>query len=131
MVIYVDDFKLAGPEGNLAAGWALIKKGLNIEPPSALGLYLGCKHVEPERILPDTGRKVRVMEYDMEDFLRSSVDRYRELTGVGYMRKATTPFLAEPTSPDFSDGPVTPQEVEEAERALAKAKRGGPPRPKA
>ena len=41
----------------------------------------------------------------------------------GTCRKATTPFLAEPTSPDFSDGPVTPQEVEEAERALVEAAR--------
>ena len=42
------------------------------------------------------------MEYDMEDFLRSCVDRYRELTGVTTLRRAATPFLPEPTRPDFS-----------------------------
>ena len=40
----------------------------------------------------------------MEEFLRSCVSRYRELTGVQYMRHAPTPFLAEKSSPDFSGG---------------------------
>ena len=39
----------------------------------------------------------------MEDFLASCVDRYRQLTGVTTLRKACTPFLPEPTKPDFSD----------------------------
>mgnify|MGYP007023072079 CR=1 FL=1 len=123
LIIYVDDFKLSGPEDKLQLGWDLISKGLNIEPPAKLGLYLGCKHEESVRILPDTGKSVRVMEYNMEDFLRSCVDRYRELTGVHYMRQAATPFLAEPTGPDFTDGPntVTNEEVKAAEEALERA----------
>ena len=104
LVIYVDDLKLSGPADKLQLGWDLIAKGLTIEPPSALGLYLGCKHEESARTLPETGVTVRVMEYNMEEFLRSCVDRYRELTGVTYMRHATTPFLPEPSTPDFSDG---------------------------
>ena len=75
------------------------------------------------RTLPDTGVQVRVMEYNMEEFLRSCVDRYRELTGVQYLRSASTPFLAEPTAPDFSDGCVKPsvEEVAAAERQLQEA----------
>ena len=46
LVIYVDDFKMAGPAGNLQRGWEVIAKGLKIEPPGPLGLYLGCKHEE-------------------------------------------------------------------------------------
>ena len=42
------------------------------------------------------------MSYNMEDFLRSCVERYRELTGAQYMRFASTPFLHEATTPDFS-----------------------------
>ena len=53
-------------------------------------------------MLPVTGVSVRGMEYDMRDFLSSCVARYQELTGVKVMRKASTPFLAEPTKPDFS-----------------------------
>ncbi len=39
----------------------------------------------------------------MEDFLRSSVERYKELTGVTVLRNAPTPFLAEPSKPSFDD----------------------------
>ena len=38
----------------------------------------------------------------MEDFLRSCVERYRELTGVQYFRKATTPFLPDASTPDLA-----------------------------
>ena len=84
-MIYVDDFELSGPKEKLKLGWELISKGLKIEKPGPLGLYLGCKHEQSTRRLPDTGKEVRVMEYNMEEFLRSCVDRYRELTGVQYM----------------------------------------------
>ena len=41
----------------------------------------------------------------MESFLRSCVERYKELTGVTTLRTAATPFLHEPTKPDM-DGEV-------------------------
>ena len=44
LVVYVDDFKLAGPAKNLAKGWELIRSGLEMERPSALGVFLGCDH---------------------------------------------------------------------------------------
>ena len=47
----------------------------------------------------------------MEDFLRSCVERYKELTGVTTLRKATTPFLHEHTKPDL-DGEVNSAEFE-------------------
>ena len=59
-----------------------------------------------ERKLPDTGAKVRVIEYNMEDFLRSCVERYKELTGVIVLSCATTPFLQEASNPDFNDPAV-------------------------
>ena len=121
LVIYVDDFKLSGPRENLAEGWKRIRSSLKLEDPSPLGLYLGCKHVESIRSLPDTGVQVRVMEYNMEDFLRSCVARYQELTGVQYLRRATTPFLPEPSSPDFSGGYPADEEIAAAETALAEA----------
>ena len=55
----------------------------------------------------------------MEEFLRSCVDRYRELTGVQYLRRADTPFLSEASTPDFSDlSPPTEQEVSYVEAKL-------------
>eukprot|EP00972_Heterocapsa_arctica_P112592 16432675-Heterocapsa_arctica.AAC.1 len=44
LVIYVDDFKLAGPTCNLKKGWSLLMEGLTIEPPTPVGVYLGCGH---------------------------------------------------------------------------------------
>ena len=111
LVICVDDFKLAGPKDKLKFGWEMIAKGFEIEPPGPLGLYLGCKHEQSTRVLPDTGKTVRVMEYNMEDFLKSCVERYKELTGTQYMRRAATPFLPEPSAPDFSDAALGHEEV--------------------
>ena len=45
LVVCVDDFKLAGPKGNLAQGWKLIRKGVRTEGPTPAGKYLGCEHV--------------------------------------------------------------------------------------
>ena len=44
LVVYVDDFKLAGPIGNIPKGWALIRKGIKMDDPTDVGLYLGCEH---------------------------------------------------------------------------------------
>ena len=46
LVVYVDDFKLSGPKENLSTGWSLFRKGLDIEPPVPIGVYLGCSHEE-------------------------------------------------------------------------------------
>jgi hypothetical protein len=40
LVVYVDDFKLAGPAQNLPMGWKLIRKGINMDEPTPLGFYL-------------------------------------------------------------------------------------------
>ena len=44
LVVYVDDFKLAGPERHLSEGWALIGRNVRMENPTPLGKYLGCMH---------------------------------------------------------------------------------------
>jgi len=102
LVVYVDDFKLSGPSENMKEGWEMIRRSIKTDEPHAPGLFLGCRHNTFEKTLPECGTKVRGMEYDMEDFIRSCVDRYRELTGVTILRRAATPFLPEPTRPDFS-----------------------------
>ena len=96
----------------------MIRKGLKTDARSPLGTYLGCRHDVSERTLPDTGAKVRVIEYNMEDFLRSCVERYKELTGVTAPRRATTPFLTELSDADFKDPQTTAKVVDSAEGAL-------------
>ena len=49
--MYVDDFKLAGPTGNLNKGWGLIRQKVRTEDPTPLGKYLGCSHVETSRVV--------------------------------------------------------------------------------
>ena len=62
LVIYVDDFKLAGPREHLAEGWRLLRTGLSIEPERGAGLYLGCNTLRKNFRLPD-GRLATAVEY--------------------------------------------------------------------
>ena len=39
--MYVDDFKLAGPEDNPPTGWNMLKKVIEMDTPGPAGLYLG------------------------------------------------------------------------------------------
>ena len=82
MIVYVDDFKLAGPSANLKAGWDLVRSKIKTDPPHPVDLFLGCKHEHFERTLPDTGVTVRGIEYNMESFLATCVERYQGLAKV-------------------------------------------------
>ena len=46
LVVYVDDFKLAGPSENMDKAWASIKRAVNIGDPEPYDRYFGCQHVE-------------------------------------------------------------------------------------
>ena len=43
-IVYVDEFKLAGPAANITEGWRLIRKGIISGEPEPIGRYLGCEH---------------------------------------------------------------------------------------
>ena len=75
LVVYVDDFKLAGPENNLARGWKLIRERLTLEEPTEANLYLGYFH-ETRKIALDNGKTARAIIYNMEDYFHSAVDKY-------------------------------------------------------
>ena len=44
LIVYVDDFKLAGPKANLAAGWKLIRERIKMDEPTKADKFLGCQH---------------------------------------------------------------------------------------
>jgi len=100
LVIYVDDFKLSGPEANIEQGWTLLRKGLNIEPHKIVGgptecMYLGCALDRGKIVLPD-GCVINTCAYRVEPYLRSAVDKYLDLAGPGFkLRHVDTPFLPE------------------------------------
>ena len=98
LTIYVDDFKLAGPKGNLAEGWKLLRSRLEIGPESSSGMYLGCNIIKNEIRRPQDRVVLRSITYDMESFLEQCVARYLTVAGVDVkLREARTPFLP-PTS---------------------------------
>ena len=45
LIVYVDDFKLAGPKANLAKGWQLIGSKIKMEPAQPVGRFLGCEQI--------------------------------------------------------------------------------------
>ena len=46
LVVYVDDFRMSGPESNIPKAWAEIRKGLKLDEPERITAkgtkYLGC-----------------------------------------------------------------------------------------
>src|SRR4051794_9001995 len=94
LIVYVDDFKLAGPEKNLAEGWAIARKGLVIEDPKPVGLFLGCTLLRDQVVRG--GVTITRMTYDMEDFLRACVVKYKTLMAPNaVLRPVATPFTSE------------------------------------
>jgi len=135
LVVYVDDFKMSGPEGNLREGWQLIRSHLTLEDPTPSGKYLGCEHRVFESTVPAEGNflhglasqgaspvrgaspaataatvPVRVVEYDMSSFLQQCVARYLELANLeaNKLRKAATPFLELDEDPVEQGGTLQP-----------------------
>ena len=70
MIVYVDDFKMAGPTGSMAEAWKKIgynrKDGLHIEEPREANLFLGCKHEREKITLPNESAAVKLI-YNMQD----------------------------------------------------------------
>ena len=67
LTVYVDDFKLSGPTKHMGETWELIRRGLDMDQPGPLDLYLGCKHETGTHKMPD-GKVVRTLTYNMGDF---------------------------------------------------------------
>ena len=98
LTVYVDDFKISGKREDVKKAWKLVREssgkvseGVSIEDPAPAGRYLGCNHVIKDGWVDVDGNlvftenakshKVRVMEYDMGDFMTDCVNRYVELAG--------------------------------------------------
>jgi hypothetical protein len=93
LTIYVDDFKLAGPEQNLSKSWDLLRQRIDIGPASRTGMYLGCNIIK-QQIRLGSGKTANAVVYDMESFLGQCVDKYLHVAGCDIpLRNAKTPFL--------------------------------------
>ena len=90
MLVYVDDYKLAGPTQNLPKAWALIKKHIELGPIGTFGRFLGIRYH-----LQIQGR-IRTLVYDMKDFMQSCLTKYEKVCNKPPIyKKVVTPFLDE------------------------------------
>ena len=120
LIVYVDDFKLAGPKDMLPKAWAALRSpnatsdGLLIEEPKKASHFLGCTHEKGTLQLPQ-GVTVTTMTYNMEPFMRSCVDKYlilaRDAGFAANLKIVPTPFIAEdhsgsPQGAPNGDGPT-------------------------
>ena len=71
LMIYVDDFKLAGPRVHLKAGWDLVCAAVEMGRQEEAGLFLGCHHERFEETLA-SGVVARGFKYNTEAYIRKS-----------------------------------------------------------
>ena len=91
LVVYVDDFKMAGPLDSLPHAWKLLRQGLSIEKEARIDAsgssFLGCQLVRKQLKYPD-GTSVTALTYDMSSFLSSNASR---ATSTSQLSKASLP----------------------------------------
>ena len=84
MVVYVDDFKMSGPQESIAKGWQIISTKIDMDTPGSVNRYLGCDHVQQKNIkltvhdhpfahlfdksLPDPAAKTAAAAHRTQDF---------------------------------------------------------------
>ena len=104
LIVYVDDFKMAGPSANLAKGWASLRGEIKMGDPEPFGRYLGCDHQLldasdlqklSKAIEFPVSKDARGMAYDMGGCLALAVARFQQLAGVKgvKLRRVDTPFV--------------------------------------
>ena len=83
----------------------MLRTRLKIEPETGFDMYLGCNQSKGNVTLGN-GHRVTTVTYDMEQFLRSCVDRYLEVAGDVKLNKVVTPELHEETKNHVSRKPA-------------------------
>lgn len=71
--VYVDDFKMSGPETSMAKAWSKSREHIEMDDPVPAGLYLGCKHNYK------TEKDVKNINYDMKHYLMTTVEAYQKM----------------------------------------------------
>jgi len=91
-IVYVDDFVMIGPSKKLKALIQRVNKVIEMEEPTSLSKYLGCKH---KSSVTYQG-KVRTTEttFDMSEYLNTACDLYEAASGRK-CRNADSPYAPE------------------------------------
>ena len=69
LVVYVDDFKMSGPQKHMAKGWSLLRSRDQLGDPSPASLYLGCLR-KYHGVKMSDGKRARAVVYNMEEYLK-------------------------------------------------------------
>ena len=94
LVVYVDDFKMAGPKENMAIAWKMLQSTIKMDAPKPINKYLGCEH--REKVYEIEGKTVREQVYDMRPYMRKCVEKYLEVAPDTDLKHADTPFIEDP-----------------------------------
>eukprot|EP00972_Heterocapsa_arctica_P081757 12048938-Heterocapsa_arctica.AAC.1 len=110
-MVYVDDFKMSGPQGNLSKGWSLIRQGIKTDDPQPVNQCVGCEHIVRDTTV--NGKPVREVEYNMRPFMEKCVKNYLDLTKttMSDVRPAKTLSLDETKLEDDDDKPGALQAI--------------------
>ena len=97
LTVYVDDLIMSGPEEAHAKAWQELREVIKLDPETPLDRYLGCHHR-----FDRSNKDYTIVEYDMENFFRQTVEKYLQMTGLAYkdLKVVATPFLDEKQIPD-------------------------------
>ena len=76
---HVDDFKMAGPAGNLEKGWKTITSGIKLVGVGPVSTCLGREHATFSDHVD--AKPVRGIQYRMQPFMESCVEAYRKVVG--------------------------------------------------
>ena len=79
LMVYVDDFKMSGPAGQMAKTWTEMSSRIQMDDPGAVTKCLGCHHHVRQGVVK--GVAVQTIEYDMGDFMLSCAEAYRKAVG--------------------------------------------------
>ena len=95
LTVYVDDLLLSGPKGSHDAFWKELEKHVDIEDPESLDRFLGRNHV-----VSDADEKGRTVTYDMCNYAKQTVEKYKNVTKLENLKHASTPFVPEGSLPE-------------------------------
>ena len=103
LVVYLDDFKLAGTTGNMIEARNTIRKGIAVGEPSNVDHFVGVKHGFGHFMLPNKKAPAYGRILNNTDVMKKCVDTYLEVApnGTELHKGAKTPIKKDTARPQL------------------------------